>query len=539
MTPRETVLIVFGLAGGLAIFLYGIRLASEGLQKAAGGHLRALLGLLTRNRFLALLTGASLTFATQSSSATTVMLVSFANAALIELGQAIGIILGSDIGTTFTVQLIAFRISDYAPLMIALGFLASLVSRKRRLRYGGQVIIGFGFVFLGMGIMSNACHPLKSSPLFAKTLLDFGENPLLMLLIAAGFTAIIQSSAATLGLALVLALQGLLTLKGALPLILGANIGTCATALLASLGTSRAGKQVALAHLLLKVGGAIIFFPLLTPWNNFIAQTTNDLSRQIANAHTLFNVITALLFLPFTFYLAALLKRLAPKEEGEFAREVKHLQEALLNAPTLALKAASKEVSRMADLTREMLEDFAEVLLKDNEDLLSGLKRKEQHLDGLNRGIAHYLRLLSQRTLSEEESQREMSLLYITNDLENIGDIIDRNLGRLAEKKIEGSLSFSIEGSLELAQFHEKVLSNLKTAIESFNKNDLPSARKLIKGAKIGNLERDLHRRHITRLHRGLPESLETSTIHLDAISNLKRINLHSTSIAYAVLGEI
>jgi phosphate:Na+ symporter len=539
MAAREITLIIFGLVGGLAIFLYGIRLASEGLRKAAGGQLRALLSLLTKNRFLALFTGASLTLATQSSSATTVMLVSFANAALIELEQAIGVILGADIGTTFTVQLIAFRISEYAPLMVALGFLINLISRQRKLKYSGQVILGFGLLFLGMGIMAEACHPLRSSEAFVQTLLNFGENPILMLLIAAAFTALIQSSAATLGLALVLSLEGLLTLKGALPLILGANIGTCATALLASLGTSREGKRVALAHLVFKVGGVLIFFPFLTPFSNFIARTAGDLSRQIANAHTFFNLTMAFLFLPFTFFLAALLKRLVPREKGEFAREVKHLEEGLLNTPALALNAAGKEVFRMADLTQQMLEGFQGALLKDEERMLLDLEKKEQLLDSLSREIARYLRRLSQKVLSEEESQRGMNLLYITNNLENIGDILDRNLGPLAEKKIEKNLSFSVEGSLDLARFHEKVLANLKMAIESFDKNDLNLARELIKRAPgIGNLQREFQKRHIARLEKELPESLETSTIYLDVISNLKRINSHITSIAYAILGE-
>lgn len=541
MSGQEISSLIFGLVGGLAIFLYGMRLASEGLQKIAGGHLRAILGLLTRNRLLGVFIGLLVTVATQSSSATTVMLVSFADAALIELRQAIGVILGADIGTTLTVQLIAFKITDYAPAIIALGFLLTLIKKGKKMERFGRALLGFGFIFLGMGIMSSASSPLKSSPYFTNVFLSFEEKPFLGLLLATAFTAIIQSSAATLALTITLAAQGLLTLEGALPIILGANIGTTATALLASMGSSREGKQVALAHLLFKVVGAIIFFPFLSPFAKAIAPTSVYAARQIANAHTAFNVINTLLFLPFVLTMTNLIKRLLPlKPKGELMEKSRYLDEKVLDVPALALNQAAKEISRLADIVRGMVKGSFTVLYENDENLLEKLREKESIVDALSRENTHYLTRLSQRRLSDEESQRGISLLYILNDLEHIGDLVDNNLLELAQKKIDKGFSFSIEGGMDLERMHRKVMGNLEMVISAFIDDDQGLAKKVIDSKKeINRMESELRRAHLDRLGKELPETRETSTIHMDALDNLKRINSHVANIAYAILGKI
>ncbi|MCK4261821.1 Na/Pi cotransporter family protein [bacterium] len=541
MGGREISLLSFGLIGGLAIFIYGMHLAAEGLQKIAGGRLKAILGLLTKNRFLGMIIGLLATVATQSSSATTVMLVSFANAGLMELRQTIAVILGADIGTTLTVQLIAFKISDYAPLGIALGFIMTLLKERRRIRYVGQVILGFSFVFFGMGVMSTACHPLRTLPGFTQALLSLEKTPLLGILTAAAFTAVIQSSAATLGLTLVLAGQGLLTMRGAIPIILGANIGTCATALLASMGTSREGKQVALAHLLFKVVGVLIFLPLLSPFGKFVEGTSENIGRQIANAHTMFNVINTLLFLPFVLIMANFIKRLIPaRPAGELIDKSKYLDEKVLDMPALALSQATKEVLRIADISLEMVRESLMVLLENDERTLQKLRGREKMVDSLSQETIGYLTRLSQRRLSDEESRRGISLLYIANDLEHIGDLVNNNLLELAQKKMDKDLSFSIEGALELERMHRKVLDNLEMAVNALAQSDLSLARKAISSkAEINQMERDLRRAHLSRLGKELPETTETSTIHLDVIDNLKRINSHAANIGYAILGEL
>ncbi len=541
MSGQEISLLIFGMVGGLAIFIYGMQLASEGLQKIAGGHLRAILGLLTRNRLLGVVIGFLVTVATQSSSATTVMLVSFADAALMELKQALGVILGAGIGTTLTVQLIAFKITDYAPLIIALGFFLTLIKKGRKTERFGRALLGFGFIFLGMGIISSASSPLKSSPYFTRVFLSLGEKPFLGLFLATIFTAIIQSSAATLALTIALAAQGLLTLQGAIPIILGANIGTTATALLASMGGSREGKQVALAHLLFKVGGAIIFLPFLSPFAKAIAPTSVYAARQIANAHTAFNVINTLLFLPFVLPLTNLIKKLLPvKPKRELLEKSRYLDEKVLDVPALALAQAAKETSRLAAIVRDMVKESFVVISENDENLLEKLKGQERIVDALSRENTHYLTRLSRRRLSDEESRRSISLLYITNDLEHIGDLVNNNLLELARKKIDKGLSFSIEGGMDLEKMHKKVMGNLETVMSAFIHDDRDSAKKVIDTKQeINRMEKDLRRAHLDRLGKELPETLETSTIHLDALDNLKRINSHATDIAHAILGKI
>ncbi|NOX96758.1 MAG: Na/Pi cotransporter family protein [Nitrospirae bacterium] len=541
MNSREISLLAFGLVGGLAIFLYGMRLASEELQKIAGGHLRAILGLLTRNRFLGMIVGLLVAVATQSSSATTVMLVSFADTALMELRQAIGVILGAAIGTTLTVQLIAFKITDYAPLLIALGFSLTLIKKQKKTERFGRALLGFGFIFLGMGIMSSASAPLKSSPHFTRFLLSLGEKPFLGLLLATAFTAVIQSSAATLALAITLSAQGLLTLNGALPIILGANIGTTATALLASIGSSREGKQVALAHFLFKVIGVIIFLPFLTPFGKLIDTTSIYAARQIANAHTIFNVINTLLFLPFVATMSHLVKKLLPSKPGrESISKSRYLDEKVLDVPSLALNQAAKEISRMAGMVREMVKESFSVISENDENLLEKLREKERIIDALSRENISYLTRLSQRRLSNEESKRGISLLYITSDLEHIGDLVDNNLMELAQKKIEKALSFSIEGGMDLEKMHKKIMDSLEMVKDALADNDRELAKKIIDSKnETDRLERNLRRAHLFRLGKELPETRETSSIHLDVLDNLKRINSHAADIAHAILEEI
>jgi len=387
-----------------------------------------------------------------------------------------------------------------------------------------------------MGIISSASSPLKSSPYFTRVFLSLGEKPFLGLFLATVFTAIIQSSAATLALTM-----GLLTLQGAIPIILGANIGTTATALLASLGSSREGKQVALAHLLFKVGGAIIFLPFLSPFAKAIAPTSVYAARQIANAHTAFNVINMLLFLPFLLPLTNLVKKLLPvKPKRELLEKSRYLDEKVLDVPTLALAQAAKETSRLAGIVRDMVKESFVVISENDENLLEKLKGKERIVDALSRENTHYLTRLSRRRLSDEESRRSISLLYITNDLEHIGDLVNNNLLELARKKIDKGLSFSIEGGMDLEKMHKKVMGNLETVMSAFIHDDRDSAKKVIDTKQeINRMEKDLRRAHLDRLGKELPETLETSTIHLDALDNLKRINSHATDIAYAILGKI
>ena len=531
--------IVISFVGGIALLLYGIRLAGEGLQKAAGGRLRAILTSLTRNRYIGIGVGAAITAILQSSSAATVMLVGFVSSGLMTLNQTIGVILGADIGTTVTVQLLAFRVYDVAILFIAIGIGLMSFAKRAVTREIGQGILGFAFIFFSIKIMSDSMIPLRESEYLKALLLSIGESPLLGILIAAIMTALVQSSAAVIGMALALSLQNLMTLDVAIPIILGANIGTCAAAILTSIGANLEARQVAAAHTLFKVIGVALFYPLIVPFKEVIEYTAADIPRQIANAHTLFNVAIAVIFLPFANPFANLVRKIIPEREGEERFGPKYLDPHVLNTPSLALGQATREALRMSDIAQWMLKESIQVFKSNDRDLLYRIEQRDDELDLLDREIKLYLTRIAQSTLTPPESKKEFELIAFTSNMENIGDIIDKNLMELAKKKITSGVSFSEEGLREIVEFHQKVLENFDISVSAFVSRNKDLAKKILRHkARLGEVERDFRQAHINRLHEGLQESVDTSAIHLDVLSNLKRINSHITNIAYPILEE-
>lgn len=538
MDPNLT---LFSLFGGVYLLLYGIRLAGEGMERAAGSQLRQILTTLTGKPLTGLLVGTGVTAVLQSSTATTVMLVSLVGAGLMSLRQAIGVILGADIGTTITVQLIAFRVVDYAVLMVGIGLAIMLHFRRSLYRHLGQGILGFGFIFLAMKIMIDGMAPLRESLLFRQILLDLGNMPLLALLASAAFTALVHSSAATIGLAITLALQGLMPLPVGLAIVLGANVGTCATALLSSMGTTTEAQRVAIAHTLFKVLGLLVFLPFVGVLSDLVVLTAPDVPRQIANFHTVFNVLIALAFLPLSNHFANLVTRLVPetKTVGD-PMQPRYLDDRMLDTPPLALGQATREALRMADLVQEMFRDTITVFRKNDETLAEQLQARDDVVDRLEEHIKHYLTRLTEQGLTSEQSKREVSLLFMIQDLENIGDIIDKNLMELAKKKIAGRLEFSPEGAKDVEHLYALVAENLDLAVTAYATQDAELAQKLLRRKiNINRIERELKQAHIRRLHNGVKESIDTSAIHLDVLSNFKRINSHATNIAYVVLGEL
>ncbi len=529
-----------GIIGGLAIFLFGIRFSGRGLQKAAGRRLRQAVGRLTANRFLGLITGVIVTVIIQSSSATTAMMVSFANAGLIVLRQSLGVILGADIGTTLTVQLIAFRIFDYALLIVAFGFVLFLSKIERYSRVG-QIIMGFGLLFFGMAVMSAAVEPAKDHPAFQGFIFGVERNPLLAIIASAIFTAIIQGSAATIGLVLTFAFQGLITLKSAIPLVLGANIGTCATALLASMGSNAEGRRIAWAHTFFKVLAVAIVFPFLDRFASLVEVTSPSITRQIANAHSLFNIGAALLFIPFVKPWAGLFRFLI-KEEEVSVKTFKpvYLDSRVLETPSLALGRATRETLRMADITYQMYSRSIDVFLKDDEGLREKLIEEDDKIDTLEEAITPYLTTISQGEMSDDEAQRAVCLLFIVKNLELIGDIVSKSLMDLALKKIMVSPRFSKEALERIRQYHGEVEKTFQMAIDSFAAQNRRLAEEVVeRKSEMNILERQLHKEHLAVLHGSKEEVAETSTIYLDVISDLKRINSYASGIAYAVLGRL
>jgi phosphate:Na+ symporter len=532
-------MIFISLFGGVLLLLYGIKLLNDGLQNAAGSKIRSLLRALTSNRLAAVGGGAFITGLIQSSSATSVMLVGFVSAGLMSFRQTLAVILGADIGATLTVQLIAFHVYDYALLLIGAGLCFTLFAKKTLYRSVGQGVLGFGFVFLSLKIMTEAMTPLQGNELFREVFVALTETPLIAIVLSAGVTALIHSSAATMGIALALAKSGLIPLPAALSIILGANIGTCSTAFLASLHSPAEARRVAWAHMLFKVFGVIIVLPFLGPLQKLVVQTAPDLTRQIANANTLFNVIMAVLFLPFIGLFAKLIMKLVPEKAEEKKFGPMYLDDHVLGTPSLALGQASREALRESDIVREMLVDSVKAFQTDDPATITTIKNKDNLIDLLDRHIRLFITRLSSSHLTESQSRRAMAVLEIARDLESIGDIIDRNVMPLAMKRINKGITFSQEGMDEIITFHKKVLENFDTAVSAFAGNERDLAERVLRNKEeVGQMERELVQAHLDRLRKGFRESIETSHIHLDLIGNLARINSLITHIIYPIAEE-
>jgi phosphate:Na+ symporter len=532
-------MLIISLFGGMLLLLYGIKLLNDGLQNLAGSKIRSLLRSLTSNRLTAVGGGAFITGLIQSSSATSVMLVGFVSAGLMSFRQTLAVILGADIGATLTVQLIAFHVYDYAVLLVGAGLVFTLFAKNMLLRNFGQGVLGFGFVFLALKIMIEAMTPLQGNELFQQVFVALTDTPLIGIALSAGITALIHSSAATMGIALVLGTSGLISLPAAISIVLGANVGTCATAFFASLRSPAEARRVAWAHLLFKVFGALLFLPFLTLFTRLAASTAPDLARQIANAHTLFNVIMAVVFLPFIGPFSKLVIKLVPEKEEEKKIGPMYLDEHVLGTPALALGQASREALRVSDIVREMLITSIKVFQSDDPADILAIKNKDNLIDLLDRHTRLYITRLSSSHLTESQSRRSMAVLEISRNLENIGDIIDRNIMPLALKRISKGITFSQEGWDEIFLFHKKTIENFDTAISAFAAHDRDLADQVLRNKEdLGIMERELVQAHLDRLRKGLRESIETSHIHLDLIGNLARINSLITHIIYPIVDE-
>ena len=435
---------LLALFGGLALLLYGMQLIGDGLQRAAGGHLRHLLTSMTRNRLAAVGSGALVTAIIQSSSATTLMLIGFVSTGLLSFRQSLGVILGADIGTTFTVQLLALNIQELSLLLVGAGFAVSFFARRGTAKSVGLAVLGFGFIFLGMKVMSDGLAPLAGDELTQKVLVALSANPFFGLLVGAALSASMASSAATIGLTLSLAHQGILNLAGAVPVVLGANIGTCAVALAASLRSSSDARRVAVAHIGFKVLGVALVFPFIRPLTALVATTSGDIARQIANFHTLFNVAISAVFLPFAPWAARVITAMVPEQErGDNPFKTRYLDDRYLDQPALAIGQAMREALRMGDVAQAMLRDAMTVLRSNDQELLEDVERRDDQLDYLERQIKVFLARLGRETMSPDMASREIALISFIGNLENLGAILDKNLMELARKKLYQGRRFS------------------------------------------------------------------------------------------------
>lgn len=535
------------LIGGLTLFFFGLRSMREGLQRYAGDRLRLLINRLTVNRLMSFGCGILITAVLQSSTATTAMLVSFAGTSLLSLSQAFGVILGADVGTTIVVFLLSIHsITHYALYVFTAGYFIQRWAKTRRSQYIGQIIFGFGLVFFGMFLMVNGVTPIKTNP-YVPIIFDYlGEHPIVSLIFAAALTALLQSSAAMIGLAMTLSFTGVLTVHSAIPVILGANIGTCLTAFMSSLGLNVNARRVAVAHFLVKATGVALAFPFITEEvqglgiiNQFLTKCgpipADCVSFQIAIAHFIFNVGLAVLFLPFLGLGVKIVRSLIPDPKGgEEVFGPLYLDPQALETPSLAFAQVRREILRVANIAYDMFREAMAVInpRADYQEYVMLLQSEDDKIDILDQAIRFYLAQLSQESLTEEQAKTELALMGIAADLEEIGDVLSRDLLRSVRKLHDKGIRFSEEGIQELCAFHHSVLLYFNVVLNYLATLDPMVLKHAVdKKEQLEDQYTDLRQAHLKRLHEGLKESVDTSTLHLDVLNAMQRVGLKLSHI--------
>ena len=550
------------LLGGLALFLFGLDMMTDSMKKVAGDKMRDVLAKMTTNRFAGVFTGAIVTSVVQSSSVTTVLVVGFVTAGLMNLSQSIGVIFGANIGTTITAQIVAFKVTKYALWMVFGGFMMSIVAKDDKLKNWGFTLLGLGLVFYGMSVMSSAMKPMRSYEPFLD-LMKSMENPLMGVLVAAAFTGIVQSSSATTSLVIVMASQGFVTLPAGIALAFGANIGTCVTALLACMGKSREAVQAAVVHLLFNIFGVLLWIGFIDQLGAFVvsmspaselegaAKLSAEVPRQIANAHTVFNTVNTLVAIPFVNQFAALVNKLVPiKPAGEdgtvagvkAAYAHKYLDNGMLSTPPLALSMARREASRMGEVVESMLRDVPAGVYKGNTDHMTGVRDRDDQVDILYGEISKYLAQIGRENLSEASADEAMAAMTTITELENIGDIVETHLFHLAEVCAARKVNLDDEAVATLTGFHEMVVNAFHSALVAYE-HDRPDAAKLVLKLEddiVDGMDKLILERHQQLLSGGkvTAADMENFTFQSDILENYKRVYLHSKRIAKLVLHQ-
>jgi phosphate:Na+ symporter len=549
---------IFGVIGGLGLFLFGMVLMSEGLRKAAGPKLKNILESATKTRLTAFLVGAGVTSLIQSSSATTVMVVGLVNAGLLTLKQAIGVIIGANVGTTATAWLVSMSglefldISMYAMPAIGLGFLLQIAGRSRKTKSFGEIILGFGILFLGIDIMKGAFSPLEKSQRVQELFISFGNKPLLALLAGLGVTMLIQSSSASIAIVQLLAMDGAFgsnwetAFNVAMPFVLGANIGTTITAQLAALQANRNGRRAAWAHTMFNVLGVVIAYPfvalgwyrafvqMISPWE--LGPAT--IASEIAIGHTMFNVANSGIFLPMSGLLEKVAIKLVPKRPSEVAMAPVVLEKHLLDTPEIALAQAKREIVHMAKTANRAFSQSIEGIIEDDRRKLGSVKEIEDVVDSLQFEITSYLSALSSRRLSEEVSIELPVLLHAVNDLERIGDHAV-NIVEIAQRKIEQKLSFTSLALAEAEQLRKEASQMFGYIITALENNDTAAARlALVNEDSLNKMQVVFRRSHVQRMTDGTC-SAEAGLIFIDLVDNVEKMGDHLSNIAQAVIGGL
>lgn len=535
---------ILTMAGGLGLFLFGMELMSDSIEKVAGARLRRILEIFTTNRFMGMIVGIIFTGIIQSSSACTVMVVSFVNSGLMNLYQAAGVILGANIGTTITSQLVSFNLSKIAPLILLVGVVVMMFTKKEKVRKVAEVVVGFGILFVGLSTMSQAMANMKNEPQIVNLLMSL-KNPFLATLMGFALTAIIQSSSVTVSIVLLLANQDLLPLPITLYIILGCNIGACATAMLASMTGKKDAKRAALIHLLFNIIGTVIIYIALFVAGDQIVELIKSISadngRFVANAHTLIKIAQVIMLFPFTGWLVKMTYLIVPGEDQKVgyreSYQLKYIGDKVVFNPATAVVEVVKELERMASLAEENLNRAMNALITLDEEDIEEVYEVEKNINFLNHAITDYLVKINQTTLPIEDLNSLGALFHVVNDIERIGDHAE-NVADAARQRKEEGVSISKEAQKELGDMLEMVNKIIRYAVEMFAKSDETHMQEIITlEDQVDEKERELQKKHVERLTKG-ECSPEAGMIFSDIVSGLERVADHATNIAFAITTE-
>ncbi|HZR61239.1 MAG TPA: Na/Pi cotransporter family protein [Xanthobacteraceae bacterium] len=532
-------IVLLDLMGGVALLLWGLHMVRSGITRAFGSELRRVLSTALRNRVLALLAGIGVTALLQSSTATGLLMTSFAARGLVDLVPAMAVMLGANIGTTLIVQVLSFDISAVAPALFVIGLAAFNFGGRTVTRDLGRVAIGAGLMLLSLHILLDTLAPVEMAPTVGALLSTITGEPVLCVLIAAALTWAAHSSAAVVLLVMSLAYSHFVTPAAALALVLGANLGSAINPLLEGSGSAnRANRRLPLGNLINRLVGVALVLPFLHPIADLFARLEPNPTRMTADFHTAFNVVLALGFVFVLDGLAALLTKLLPEpaKRADPAAPL-YLDETAIDTPSVALACAARETLHMGDVVEDMLRKAMTALMTNDRKLAAEVSRMDNIVDRLDEVIKLYVTKITRGSLDDRDGRRATEIIAFTVNLEHIGDIVDKNLMELANKKIKHKYEFSREGAAELEAFHKRIIENLKLAFSVFLNEDVRVARTLIEEkTQLRNLELGYADSHLARLREGRPESIETSSLHLDVLRDLKRIHSHICSAAYPVL---
>ena len=526
--------IFLGLFSGLALFLFGMEFMGDGLENAAGSKLKSFFDKAITNPLKGALVGTIVTAIIQSSSATTVMVVGFVNAGLMSLYQAVGVIMGANIGTTITGQLITFKIDDYIPLFIIIGAALILFMKQQNRKEIGKIIFGFGLLFMGLTAMKYAMSPIAQTTFFQDLIIALEGNMFLGILVGAVMTAVVQSSSASTAILLSLAATGAISLQVAIPILFGNNIGTCVTALLSSLNANKVAKKAAFIHLSFNLIGTLIFLPLIGILSNIVTHMGGDIDKQIANAHTIFNVVNAIILLPFAGVFVKLANLALKDKEGEQA-SINRLDRRFLETPAIAFEQAFQESLTMYDLAKENLTLATNALMDGKTTDYRKIYENESEINRMERDLSSFLVSISSHDITEVDTNRIASMIKIVSDIERIGDH-SKNIAELAEEVATSKLSFTSDAIEELKLMYNYTLESINSSYASYKNNNRQKANDtVIFEENIDRLEELLRDKHIKRLSENKCNA-HSGAVFLDAISNFERIGDHSINIAEYIL---